>query len=333
MSIYYVTQAAAGGGAGTIGDPFTLAEARAAVVAGDKVFIKADADYTTQDGASGSILHLSVTGTYANPITWEGYTTTPGDGGQVTFDTGTAGLTRGVGASAGTVSHQILKNIICLGGTQGFNGSNGACDSWVLINCKAENTSLAGYWLDTNLKFLRSVSKNCAQAYRLGSINMLIGCEAYGASSTYVFYGSGELLLYGCIGYNNAGLNYVNANPPRVFNCTFDGENHATSVGVYANTTQEQEVAINNVIYDMQTGISAVNASATTVDSDSMSFFDWSLFYSNVANVSGTSLNGYGDVSGTGDPFTDEAADDYTLASGSEAIDAGIDAATVGPYV
>ncbi len=69
----YVTAAAGGGGDGSSGDPWTLAEAGAAAVAGDRVNIAAD---TYVLAASFS---PSNDGTNALPIVWRGFTTTPGD--------------------------------------------------------------------------------------------------------------------------------------------------------------------------------------------------------------------------------------------------------------
>jgi hypothetical protein len=82
----YVTSAAGGGGDGTVGSPWTLAEAAAAAVAGDRINVKADAAYTV-----GATLAPANSGDVTNgPIIWRGYTTNIGDGDQ--------GRTGGTGA-------------------------------------------------------------------------------------------------------------------------------------------------------------------------------------------------------------------------------------------
>lgn len=72
----YVSSLAAGGGNGSVGSPWTLVEAFAQAVAGDRVNIKADGTYTLSAtltfGASGGV----------QPIIWRGYKTTIGDGYQ-----------------------------------------------------------------------------------------------------------------------------------------------------------------------------------------------------------------------------------------------------------
>lgn len=92
MATYYVSAAASGGGAGTIGDPFTLPECDASagnVSAGDKVYILADDVY-----ALSADLALTV-GTETACTKYETYAVTPGDGGRATINLGNYGLTIG----------------------------------------------------------------------------------------------------------------------------------------------------------------------------------------------------------------------------------------------
>lgn len=79
----YVTSAAAGGGTGTSGSPWTLGEAFTNAAAGDRVNIQSDGAYTTNstDGRSTSA------GTVTAPIVWRGYNSTIGDLDTVGRDT------------------------------------------------------------------------------------------------------------------------------------------------------------------------------------------------------------------------------------------------------
>ena len=70
----YVTSGAAGGGDGSVGNPWTLTEAFANMVAGDRINVKADATYTRT--ASDTV---TPDGTATSPIIIRGYTTTIGD--------------------------------------------------------------------------------------------------------------------------------------------------------------------------------------------------------------------------------------------------------------
>jgi hypothetical protein len=56
----------------------TLGKAATVTIAGDTVWCKNNADYAEQ-------LTITVLGSGANPITWIGYTSTPGDGGKATI--------------------------------------------------------------------------------------------------------------------------------------------------------------------------------------------------------------------------------------------------------
>ncbi|HNO78585.1 MAG TPA: right-handed parallel beta-helix repeat-containing protein [Phycisphaerae bacterium] len=78
----YVTTSAAGGGDGSAGDPWTLAEAASSAVAGDRVNVQAG---TYVLGASFS---PDNDGTNESPIVWRGYVSAPGDADMpvVTFD-------------------------------------------------------------------------------------------------------------------------------------------------------------------------------------------------------------------------------------------------------
>lgn len=73
----YVSSLASGGGSGdSEGDPWTIDEAAAGVVPGTWVNVKDDGIYNRP---LGSALQLSVHGSDAAPIVWEGYLTTPHD--------------------------------------------------------------------------------------------------------------------------------------------------------------------------------------------------------------------------------------------------------------
>ena len=78
----YVTSAASGGGDGSSGSPWTLAEAFTNAAAGDRVNIQSDGAYTTT-----SANRTTSAGTITAPIVWRGYNSTIGDLDTVGRDT------------------------------------------------------------------------------------------------------------------------------------------------------------------------------------------------------------------------------------------------------
>ena len=97
MTTYYVDGAVGNdGNAGTsegAGNAWaTIDHAMNTVAAGDKVFVKATGTYSETPV-------MDTVGASNNPITFEGYTTTPGDNGKVTVDAiGLQGKPRVTGA-------------------------------------------------------------------------------------------------------------------------------------------------------------------------------------------------------------------------------------------
>lgn len=73
----YVSTTASGGGAGTEGDPWTLVEAAASAVAGDRVNVKDDGTYNLS--ALSANFNPTNSGTQTQPVFWRGYGSTIGD--------------------------------------------------------------------------------------------------------------------------------------------------------------------------------------------------------------------------------------------------------------
>ena len=82
MATYYVSDATGNDGDTGLTELLawaTIDHAMNTVVAGDKVWVKADGDYT-------ETATIDTIGTNVSPIVFAGYTSTPRDGGQATIE-------------------------------------------------------------------------------------------------------------------------------------------------------------------------------------------------------------------------------------------------------
>lgn len=323
MTVYYVTQGAAGGGAGTSeGDPWTLNEAALGVLAGDKVYVKADADYTTL--VTNAILYTTVNGTNSNPIEWEGYTTTPGDGGFVTIDATAASY--GVGASTAR-NYQIIKNFIVK--NAGINGFHSAAGNfWTLINCQAHDNGTDGFQCDDGSKFYNCLSyANGGSGFDNDADSVYVNCHAYNNTS-YGFYNLSGATYYNCISTGN-GSSAFRGNPIMGFNCTADG--NAKAQTGYQGGSAAPNTLVNCIVENCATGITMTTGTAANSAGQGA-------FIINVGEYNNTAVYNTTYTKST-DPInllnaassmcTDLVNDDATLSSGSEAIDAGIDGSDI----
>lgn len=331
MATYYVTRAAGGSGVGSSGDPFTLVEACDAVGAGDTVYVKADNDYDVEyatGGAKSSIMYLTTDGTNAAPIRWIGYHTTPGDGGVVTLD---AKDTLGDCLEGTAHDFYIFENFVFKGGTDNCaetpNGGNmiwkkcsfeGAGNRGiqqpgsgsVFVGCRFRDNTNEGVWTNTTqLTFVFCIFEgNGKEGITCSTSTVFAFCVFYnnGKTSDFKHIDSGSALQVVCI------------------NCIFDGENSGKAAYI-SSAAAGVPVFVNCIFHDHVAGVemSASNLAAIA----------GCLFNSNTADTvnvpnAPTTGDGVGDDGCVSDTpgFTNEGNDDYTLASGSAALDAGMDA-------
>lgn len=140
----YVTSAAAGGGDGSSGNPWTLADAIANAVGGDRINILSDATYTL--GASATF----PSGTAENPIQWRGYNATIGD----LVNTGRATATAALTVTDFPLIDCTASFVITMGAYNSFvnlkitSGANGATvaggAAYHLHRCQILNTHATG---------------------------------------------------------------------------------------------------------------------------------------------------------------------------------------------
>jgi hypothetical protein len=324
MTEYYVNSAATGAADGSSeADAWTTIDtAMNNVVAGDKVWVKANSGYT-------EVATIDTNGAFANPIVFEGYTTSTGDNGLVTHNAATSNACI-VGPNAS--AHYIFKNF-------DWNGSTGSLscvncentDNLTFVNCKAHDSSVYGFNVDQNCMFINCEAySNTFYGFHCDNGSKALGCVAHSNGWEQFNCATDWRLLYKCVAYNPGSSRDLirsqgNDISDGVIGCTLDGDNTSGCTGIEA-TGETDAVFVDNIIYDCDTGLDV----AATWYETAGALIGYNLVNSNTTDYSTTQeeLVGHNDVT-SAPSFTDEAGDDYTLGGSSPAIDAGL---TPGTY-
>lgn len=205
----YVSSLAGGGGDGSSGTPWTLAEAVSSAAAGDRINIKADGTY--------NVTSPGLTVSAAGPIFWRGYTSTIGDGGKATIDGGSSGASyRIVTVSASNHQFQDLKfqNNGATGSAEGFYIS---ANENAIIRCVF--TGMRGYGIyTTNIAhYIECEAYGCNLSNTAGGaagigINLsgsaCVRCISHdntAGANAHGFEADGGIILYRCISESNTG--------------------------------------------------------------------------------------------------------------------------------
>lgn len=337
MATYYVTTTGAGAHNGSNeANAFTLEEACDAVAANDVIYVKANANYIVEyvtGGAKNCVMYGVANGTRNTPIRWIGYHTVITDGGVVTLD------------AQDTLNHALdnndkiwhffenfqfvngaLHTVLDPGDNVYFKNSSfeGAGDRGVsesgaafgtYVHCRFTGNTEEGYY---------SLTANNRFHACLFHTNGKSGCINVGNDTVYsdcLFYNNGTSSVPRAVhGYSTCGVTAIN--------CTFDGENDAAAAGLYIDNdaTNNIALAINCIFYDFNAGVQAVAVSTVCR-------FVGCLFFSNTADTTNiipafTTGDNVGDDGcvAAAPGFTNEGADDYTLAGGSAAKGSAYDA-------
>ena len=301
----------------------TIDKAMNTVAAGDLVYVKATGTYDEQ-------ATIDTAGSASSPggtIVFEGYTTTPGDNGLVSWTKSTSGncLVDGVAAA-----YYMFKNM-------DFNNSVGiavnlSCSEITFYNCKFRNSGSHGLTNGSNnqtcinCEFTNNTNEGVSSA---GNYNRYLGC-IFGNNNRSL-NGSSDtgMIVYKCVfygdGYSAYALGLSACDYGAVLACTFDGENTQADA-IQANLTAYLTV-VDNIFHDF---------TQSAMEVDDTEIFAGGFVGYNVHSSAGTykyfdgvdevsdPCFGLGDVNTADVAFTDEANDDYTLGATSPAIDAGI---------
>jgi Right handed beta helix region len=270
---------------------------------GDHLYIKANVSYLI-----GNTSAYPINGTAALPVITEGYTTTPGDGGQVTIN-GTGTLANG---SNNYRNYHIIRNIIVKNCTaRGFAWTS--CDYCGFQNCEAIDNGSNGFHCDNYNSFDRCVA--------IGNLNGIYTDTYTIVSNSYVYdndtYGirmsSPSLILFNCVVAGGSTAAVFAGAMTTIINCTIDG--FGTGIGLTLTGTSPSLI-MNTIFHDCSTAINCNAASNRSVQ----------VGHNNMMSGNTTDYSNWipteNDFEGTPD-FTDEANGDYTLGDSSDAIGAG----------
>ncbi len=273
------------------------------------VFVRNEATYSESPA-----IDTAVTSTLQT-CTFEGYGTTLGDDVQITI-VGT--LTD----SVATRIHYCFKNII-------FDANS----------ANANAATLGSYQIMfRKCKFINGTSTNCvvAQASAFWDCDfndaagdgiscnwncVFINCRFFRNALEGIDCGYGTV-CYNCIFFSNAS-NHISgsANEENIvlINCTLDGDNEDTTIGVSQGTAfRNTMLIINCIVYDCATGDDGAH--------DERDLYLNNLYNSNSVDHSNSGSDQEGTFQTGAPDFVDEAAGaDYNLNSGSPAVGAGHD--------
>ncbi len=316
MATYYVDGAIGndtnpGTGPGSRDAWKTIDHAMNNVAGKDKVWVKSSATYTESPAIDTA---AAVVG---DEIVFEGYTTSTGDGGQITLvgmltdtiaaavnycflnfifnaDSANANCTQ-LGSSDITWRNCVFKLATGDGHTQASGGVYYECE---FIDNAGDGAAISG-------------SKSC----------VFINCKFYRNCASGID-STGCTVCYNCLFFSN-GTHAIDGGSTNdaclvVFNCTIDGDAKDTLTGILKNTTTRGfVVAVNNIIYDCTTGMHSVYGDRSVLVHN--------LLNSNTADYAGDASDQEGGVSGAPD-FVDEAGGaNYQLNHSSPGKSAGTD--------
>lgn len=300
----------------------TLCKLADKIQAGETAYVKSGTSYSTQDGATSSIMDLTTAGTRASPIHLIGYTTTITDGGQVTVDAGSS-----FGACVSTIvgaNYYRFDNFIFQNATARGFGDSSVAGHFVFNNCQFTNNGSDGILADDTIIFFKcTFDNNSVDGADVDYECLFIGCKFHTNSGDGVACFGGTFAY--CLWYANTGSNCINSTGFGntnlvVIGCVFDGDGDTGLTGILVNT--DMVIAVNNVLYDLNVGADGDTANAANlIISD---YNDWNTF-NTAARQNNWPAAGANEITDAPD-FVDAAGRDYTPGTSSALLAAGFDA-------
>ncbi len=335
----FVTVTGAGAHDGTTeANAYDMEEAALAAVAGDVFDVKAGT-YTAEHQVSNSIQQISIAGTAQAFIFWRAYTTTagdfsPGDVPVVILDANVNSLNNAIDLITG-FKYNKWQGFQMTGAVDtGIDGGNNV-SALIFFDCKIDNNAGAGIRGNDQLHFLRcEFTQNGQRAMDCDLAIVVVGCIFHDEDATngFVCDTQSSRFYYNQFYNNGAKINVqvVTTSTANISNSAFvgniiDGDGVTASKGFkWSSLNYNVPLIMNNIFFDLDEAIINSGGSPT-----SYSYLTGhNLFSQCVTDLPGTAVLLEGDISNSIDPFTDSDARDYSLVTGSAAIDAGFDFGT-----
>lgn len=295
----------------------TVDKAMNVVAAGDVVYVKGSGNYNEK-------ATIDTLGSTGSPIWFRGYTTTLLDGGIATIH-GQGTRSNCIDESTGVgTSWYIFENFRFTGSTSSlFLGNN--LRELLFKNCEFVTGGSVGIFANASLTVVNCLfTNNPTSSISAGNNCVVVGSRFINSGQHGVTMQFGSVI--DCVFFNVTSdaihFNGVGGESCVVYGNTIDGNAKNTTIGIKFGTSSAfPRIAINNIIYDCDIGITGVTPAGFLVSRNN-------LVYNNTDNYT----NGYTTYDGevTSDPlFTDEGSNDYTLSESSPAKKAGFDASVI----
>lgn len=280
------------------------------------------------DAGGSAVLDIGTAGIDSAMIEWRAYTTsiddfTIGDAHPVVLQAGTNTLASALSTS---LTGQIWNRFIGFRFTGGSShGADlGQTDNYAFEGCLFDNNGGRGLAADNAINFLAcEFQGNTTNAFDVDNNCYMQACEIHNEASD----GTAMCHTASCHAINNLmydGPNdtylFAGSNPSAFIGNTCDGEGGSLTRGLEFNqSTFVMGGCTNNLLFDCSIGIAFVGNVECFVRGYNQ-FSNCTTDYLSALPLKNT------DITNSVDPFTNSGTRDYTLADGSAAIDAGIDA-------
>jgi hypothetical protein len=269
---------------------------------GNLVYVKASGTYSED-------ISISINGTGAAWRRFEGYTTTPGDGGKVTVDGGSV-RANCIDAATAAGDYYRMENFIF----QNATGDGVVCDSsstrWHFVNCQFDSNGGDGADVNSHVMFLDCTADgNSAVGFHAnGTGVMFFNCTSSNNSTNQFDLGSIAGVAVQCTAYGAGASDtsvQLNQSPNVMYGLTVDNEGAAASTCIGLSSMFGH--LVDTVLYDGATGVSASSAGrAAGWVTRNNAYFDCTTDTTNITEDDSALL------AQTGDPFIDSGSRDYT---------------------